>query len=521
MSVVAVTRALLSVWDKTGLPAFGRRLVEAGCELVSSGGTAAVLRAADLPVTLVEDVTGFPEILGGRVKTLHPMIHGGILADPGLASHQADLDAHGITPFQLVVTDLYPFEAVVAQQGTSEAEAIEHIDIGGPAMIRAAAKNHASVGVVTSPEQYEEVATAAEHGGLPAELRNRLAAEAFFRTASYDAAIVGWLGRGDVLPERVVLPLERFSELRYGENPHQPGSLYRVRGREPWWARARLVQGKEMSFNNWADAEAAWRLACRFSMPAAVVVKHTNPCGVAVNDGIGAAVRAAWECDPQSAFGGVVAVNRPLDAAAAEQLGSVFVEVVVVPEGTDASIPDALAAKPNVRVLAASSIADTGLDLRGVEGGFLAQARDSITSDLTGDGERPDHWPSGWRVASKRTPTDAERADLVLAWIVAAGTKSNAVVVAKEGAAIGVGAGDQSRIGAAERAVAKAGKRANGAAAASDAFFPFADGVEVLADAGVTAVVEPGGSRKDDEVISAADERGMALVFTGRRHFLH
>ena len=506
MSRLAVERALVSVYDKAGLVSFATRLVEAGVEIVSSGGTADALRDAGLGVTPVEEVTGAPEMLGGRVKTLHPAIHGGILADLGDEHHRQDLDRHGIRPFQLVVVNLYPFEETVSRDDATEAEIVEKIDIGGPTMVRAAAKNHAWVGVVTDPSQYEEVAAAVAEGGLELELRRRLAAAAFFRTARYDAAITAWLHPG-TLPQRMVLPLERVDSLRYGENPHQPGASYRQVGAVAWWADARLLQGKEMSFNNHLDAEAAWRLACRFESPAVVIVKHTNPCGVAVAADPATAFARAWDCDPLSAFGGVVGINRPLDAATAEAITANFVEVVVAPV-VDEVAASILSTKPNLRVLAAEPPGDDGLDLRRIEGGFVAQVRDA---------------PGGeeWETVSKRGPTDTEMEDLRFAWTVAAATKSNAIVVAKDGAAIGVGAGDQSRVGAAQRAVARAGDRAHGAVAASDAFFPFADGLETLAEAGVTAVVEPGGARRDDEVIAAADRLGVALVFTGRRHFLH
>ncbi len=509
MSRVPVRRALLSVYDKAGLVPFAKRLVACGAELVSSGGTARALREAGLAVTEVSDVTGSPEMLGGRVKTLHPRIHGGLLADPDDAGHAADLTAQGIEPFQLVVSNLYPFEKVL-RGGVADDEAVELIDIGGPAMTRAAAKNHAHVGIVTSPEQYDEVAAAVEAGGLDADLRRRLAAAAFFRTAASDAGIVEWLGGGSATPEHLVLPLRRHAGLRYGENPHQAAAVYADALRPAgWWQQARQVQGKEMSFNNLVDAEAAWRLAAEFTAPAAVVVKHTNPCGVAVGASPAEAFAAAWECDPLSAFGGVVALNRPLDAAVAAALADRYVEVVVAPEVT-AGAGEALAAKGAMRVLEAPLPSGGDRDLRRLEGGLLAQERDALPAGR-----------ESWEVQTRRAPTDAEWADLEFAWAVAAHTKSNAVVIAAGRAAVGVGAGDQSRVGAAERAVRRAGERARGGAAASDAFFPFRDGLDVLADAGVTAIVEPGGSRRDQEVIDAAAERDVALVFTARRHFRH
>jgi phosphoribosylaminoimidazolecarboxamide formyltransferase/IMP cyclohydrolase len=508
MSAVAVRRALVSVSDKAGLAAFAGRLVAAGVEIVSSGGTAAHLSAEGIPVTPVADVTGAPEILGGRVKTLHPAIHGGILADIGSEEHRRDLEAQDIAPFQLVVVNLYPFEETVARGGV-ESDAVEQIDIGGPAMIRAAAKNHKWVGAVVSPARYDEVAVAIESGGLTSELRRRLAVEAFFRTAAYDAAIVAWLGGDTALPGHLVLPLERAEELRYGENPHQAAALYGSPEGSPWWRSARTVQGKAMSFNNYADAEAAWRLVNDLKSPAAVIVKHTNACGAAEAADLPRAFRAAWDCDPLSAFGGVVALNESLDPETAAQIAEYFVEVVIALDITDAAAA-ALAGKKNLRVLTAPPPRSADLDMRRLEDGLLIQERDGVTSG--GD---------EWQVMSGRGPTDSETAGLRLAWTVAAHTKSNAIVVAKEGAAVGIGAGDQSRVGAAERALARAGDRAGGAVAASDAFFPFRDGIDALSAAGVSAVIEPGGSVRDGEIVAACDEHGMALVFTGRRHFRH
>jgi phosphoribosylaminoimidazolecarboxamide formyltransferase/IMP cyclohydrolase len=509
MSRLPVTRAVVSVSDRTGLEDFARRLHAAGVEIVSSGGTAAALAKAGVPVTLVSSVTGAPEMLGGRVKTLHPRIHGGILADLGSREHLADLEQHGIAPFQLVVVNLYPFEQTVTRPGATPEEVVEQIDVGGPAMVRAAAKNHAWVGVVTSPAQYAQVAEAVEAGGLDLDLRRSLARAAFFTTAAYDAAIVRWLEGAEPLPERMVVALERVASLRYGENPHQEAALYRERGREPWWATTRLLQGKEMSFNNYADAEAARRQVGEHLLPACVIVKHTNPCGVAVAPTLEQAFRLAWECDPVSAFGSVVALNRPLDEATARAMVEAgFIEVVVAPE-VDGAAASLLAARANLRVLAVpTTVPATELDLRRVEGGFLAQTPDRVETE-------------GWQVVTSRAPTASEWDDLDLAWKVAAHTKSNAIVVARAGQAVGIGAGDQSRVGAAERAVRQAGDRARGGSAASDAFFPFADGLEVLASAGVTAVVQPGGSRGDEAVIAAAEQRGMALVLTGRRHFRH
>lgn len=508
MTRIPVRRALLSVSNKHGLLEFAHRLVDADVELVSSGGTAGILSEAGLPVTKVSDVTGAPEILGGRVKTLHPRVHGGILANLSEEHHRRELEEHGILPFELVVSNLYPFEKTIANPDVGEADAIEEIDIGGPTLVRAAAKNHAWVGIVTSPDQYDEVAAAVEAGGLDDALRRRLAREAFFRTAAYDAAIVGWFERtDDGLPERIVLPLERTAELRYGENPHQPGAAFRTVGVKAWWEDSEQLQGKAMSFNNYVDADAAWRHVQEFDDPACVVVKHTNACGVAIAAELETAFRLAWDADPLSAFGSVIAVNRPLDLATAEAMAAAgFIEVVVAPSVEDVG---PLASKSNVRVIVAPPPGRRGVDLRQVDGGFVGQEWDAVTID------------DEWTVVSARAPSPEEMRDLRFAWRVSAHTKSNAIVIARAGQAVGIGAGDQSRVGASERAIRQAGDRAAGAVAASDAFFPFADGIEALAAAGVSAVIEPGGSKGDAEVIAAADRFGVALVFTGRRHFRH
>jgi phosphoribosylaminoimidazolecarboxamide formyltransferase / IMP cyclohydrolase len=499
LSKVPVRRALISVYDKEGVVELASRLASAGVALVSSGGTATALEDAGLEVTRVEEVTGAPEMLGGRVKTLHPRIHGGILARGVLESDLTDLEANGIETFQLVVVNLYPFRETAAS-GAGFEDVIEKIDIGGPAMVRAAAKNHAHVGVVISPSQYEAVAAAVESGGLDDDLRRSLAAEAFFHTASYDSAIVNWLG------DDRVIPLRKVSGLRYGENPHQEAGLFVEDGARPWWLTATLHQGKEMSFNNYQDAEAAWVLAN--SHPGTVaIIKHTNPCGAAHGDNVADAFEQAWACDPLSAFGGVVAINGVLDEKTAKSIADKFVEVVICARATSEALA-VLEGKQSLRVLEATPPVLAEPDLTRIDGGILIQERD-------GDGD------SVWEVAGRREPSDEERADLEFAWKVASHTKSNAIVIVRGGAAVGVGAGDQSRVGAAERAVLKAGDRAKGAVAASDAFFPFRDGLDTLARAGITAVIEPGGSRNDEEVIAAADEHGMALIFTGIRHFLH
>ena len=508
MTRLPVFRAILSVWDKSGLVEFARRLAAAEVEIVASGGTASALESAGIEVTRISDLTGAVEILGGRVKTLHPKIHGGILADTTVESHRKDLDAHDITPIGLVVVNLYPFEATISNPDVTVSEAIEKIDIGGPGMVRAAAKNHRRVGVVVDPHQYDEVAAAVESGGLDDDLRLRLAREAFFRTARYDAAIVGWLERGSPTPDRLVFTLEKQRTLRYGENPHQQGAAYAEPSSASWWATADQLQGKEMSFNNYLDAEAAWRLVHEFEEPAVAIVKHANPCGLAVAAALHDAFTSAWECDPLSAFGGVIALNRVLDLKTAGRIAKAgFVEVVVA-EGVEESAARAMAGKADLRLLTAVAPSSTDTDVRRIEGGFVLQERDRLRG-------------SDRRVVSTRPPSADESANLEFAWRTAAHTKSNAIVLARGMAAIGVGAGDQSRVGAAERAVVKAGDRALGSVAASDAFFPFRDGLDVLAEAGVTAVIEPGGSKRDDEVIAAAEEHGLALVFAGRRHFRH
>jgi phosphoribosylaminoimidazolecarboxamide formyltransferase/IMP cyclohydrolase len=494
-----MSRALISVHDKTGLVPFVERLVAEGYEIVSSGGTAAALREEGIDVTTVDEVTGSPEILGGRVKTLHPGIHGGILARG--EGDAAELSANGIEPFDLVVCNLYPFRETVANEASSAADIIETIDIGGPAMIRAAAKNHEHVAIVVTPTQYDEVASAVESGTMDGPLRRRLAAEAFFHTASYDAAIVGWIG------DDLVIPLRHHGDLRYGENPHQGAAVYLEDATPAWWADARQLQGKEMSFNNYADAEAAWRLASDLGDGTVTVIKHTNAAGAARGRPIAETFELAWEGDSLAAFGGVVAVNGVIDLETAEAISGLFIEVVVA-KGVEEDARQAMGAKGSLRVLVANSPSKTGLDVRRIEGGLLVQERDVVDTD-------------GWEVASERAPTELELSSLRFAWVIAAHAKSNAIVIAKDEQAVGVGAGDQSRVGAAERAVAKAAGRADGGVAASDAFFPFRDGIDTLAAAGVTAVVEPGGSRNDQEVIDAANEHGMALLFTGKRHFRH
>ncbi len=502
-------RALLSVHDKTGIADLARGLVEAGWELVSSGGTASVLADEGVPVVEVGEVTGAPEILGGRVKTLHPAIHGGILADRSNPGHLADLEARGIVPIDLVVGNLYPF--------TSD-PGIELIDIGGPTMVRAAAKNYAYVGVVVDPADYRPVLDELRAvGSLSDATRRRLARSAFAHTAAYDAAIVAWLDEdpssdhaNDLLKPSLHLALDRVHDLRYGENPHQAGARYRAVGSSGWWDTAVVHGGKAMSYLNLFDTEAAWRLVHRLGdEPCAVVVKHANPCGAAVGSDIADAYLSAHRCDPVSAFGGVVAVNRPVTPAMAEALSEVFTEVVVAP----AYEPDALVLlgeRKNLRVLEAGPPGWPELDVRGIDGGLLVQTADELVAE-----------PSVWRVVTEREPTGAEWADLEFAWRVVARVSSNAIVLVKDRCAVGIGAGQQNRRDAGRIAAEKAAGRAIDGACASDAFFPFRDGLDAAADAGVTAVVQPGGSLRDDEVVAAADAHGMAMVFTNERHFRH
>jgi phosphoribosylaminoimidazolecarboxamide formyltransferase/IMP cyclohydrolase len=496
-------RALLSVYDKAGIVEFAKGLVALGWEVVSSGGTAQSLAQAGVAVIEVAEITGAPEMLGGRVKTLHPVIHGGILADRSKPEHLADLEKRGIAPIDLVVGNLYPF---------SSDPSIELIDIGGPTMVRAAAKNHAHVGIVVNPEDYPVVLNELQaEGGLSAATRRRLARDAFAHTAAYDAAIVGWFDEdADPLPPSLHLALDRVQDLRYGENPHQVGARYRLAGQSGWWDEAITHGGKAMSYLNLFDTEAAWRLVhCLGDGPAAVVIKHANPCGAAVADDITAAYLAAHAGDPVSAFGGIVAVNRPVTLAMAQAVSEVFTEVVVAP-GFEPEALLLLKEKKNLRILEAPAPQWPDLEVRNIDGGLLVQTADAVTVD------RDD-----WSVATEREPTAAEWEDLVFAWRVAARVSSNTIVLVKDGQAVGIGAGQQNRRDAGRIATDKAAGRAAGGACASDAFFPFRDGLDAAIEAGATAVIQPGGSVRDDEVIATADEAGMAMVFTGQRHFRH
>ncbi len=583
-------RAILSVYDKTGLTEFAAGLAGLGYELVASGGTARALSAAGLPVTAVEQVTGHPEILGGRVKTLHPAIHGGILARR-TPEHLAELAHHGIAAVDLVVCNLYPFAATVARPGVTEAEAVEEIDIGGVTLLRAAAKNFEAVTVVCDPADYRDVLTALQAGELPIATRRRLALKAFRHTAAYDAAIAAWLAGAvetlpgetaqttSPLPETLILAAERVQLLRYGENPHQQAALYRWVGVEPAFDQ---LQGKELSYNNLLDLEAAWAMPQEFEEPAVAIIKHTNPSGLATADTLVEAYRLAFACDPVSAFGSIIAVNREVDLAFVQELGSLFVEVLAAPGYTDAALAWLAAHKKNCRVMAArggtrtgdpsvvarggsgegghgegghgegehgagartgdpSVVASAGghggppvrlvrsgegghgegghgegghggppLLLRSVAGGLLAQTPDDRGVD-----------ESRWQVVTRRQPTAAERRSLAFAWLAVKHVKSNAIVFVQGTATVGVGAGQMNRVDSVYLAARRAGDRARGAVMGSDAFFPFADGIEAAAAAGVTACIQPGGSLRDEEVIAAADRAGMAMIFTGERHFRH
>lgn len=503
--------ALVSVYDKSGVTEFARELYELGWSLLSSGGTATVIAEAGIPVTDVAEITGVPAILGHRVVTLHPKVHGGILANRSDETHLADLEEFGIDPIDLVVVNLYPFSA---EPG------VELIDIGGPAMVRAAAKNYADVAVVVNPDEYEFVVDEIrEHGAIRPSTRRQLARDAFAHTAAYDAAIVRWFDSTDEeadrdeLPKTLHLALERVETLRYGENPHQAGARYRdltsQAGTLGWWETVTQHGGKAMSYLNVYDTEAAWRLAHQFGQPTAVVVKHANPCGVASADTIVEAYTKAHNCDPVSAFGGIVAVNRPVSRSMAESLAPVFTEVVIAP-GYEEGALEILMAKANLRVLSASEPQSRQLDIRTVDGGLLVQTADEAVNDR-----------SSWSVVTDVSPSDEQWADIEFAWQVCAAVSSNAIVYAKDRQALGIGAGQQNRLDSSRIAAERSAGRADGGVCASDAFFPFRDGLDAAVAAGIRAVVQPGGSVRDDEVIAAANEAGIAMVFTGRRHFRH
>ncbi len=512
MSLLRPARALLSVSDKTGLVELARALTRHGVALISTGGTAKALRDAGLEVDDVATLTGQPEILDGRVKTLQAKIHGGILARRDDPAHMATLAEHGIAAIDLVVVNLYPFAATVAS-GADFDTCVENIDIGGPAMIRASAKNHEHVAIVTDPADYAAIAAALDAGGVGADLRRELARKAFAHTAGYDAAIANWLGE-EGLPDPLLVAAPLVQSLRYGENPHQAAALYRLDQGRHGVALGRQLQGKELSYNNLQDADAAVELVASFDRPAAVIIKHTNPCGVAVADGLADAWARALAADPVSAFGGIVALNREVDAATAEGLVSLFLEVLVAP-GFSADAREILGQKGNLRLIELDRLPgpdDAMLDIKSVAGGLLVQVRDAGTSD-----------PGGWTSPTARAPSVAERAGLEFAWAVVRQVRSNAIVMARGLTTCGIGAGQTSRVGAVELAArqAAAGGGEGPLVLASDAFFPFADGIERAAASGVTAIVQPGGSMRDKEVIQACDQHEIAMLLTGRRHFKH
>src|SRR5262245_9427491 len=524
---IRIERALLSVSDKSGLLDFARGLAALGVEILSTGGTASALKGAGIAVKDIAEHTGLPEMMDGRLKTLHPKVHGGLLAVRGNAAHQAAAERHGIAPIDLLVVNLYPFEATVAAGAPFEA-AIENIDIGGPAMIRAAAKNHAAVTVVVDPADYARVLEemAAQGGATSAALRQALAAKAYARTAAYDAAISAWFAEvlGEPAPAWRAFGGKLAQELRYGENPHQRAAFYRMAGKRPGVATLEQHQGKELSYNNLADTDAAFELVAEFepATPAVAIIKHANPCGVATGGSLIEAYRKALFCDPVSAFGGIIALNGPIDAATAAEITGIFTEVVIAPQAS-AEAKTIFASKKNLRLLTTGALPDPrrqDVSFRSLSGGFLVQSRDgAMVDDLE------------LKVVSKRPPTPQELADLKFAFKVAKHVKSNAIVYAKDGATVGIGAGQMSRVDSARIAAWKsleAAKAAGlseplakGAVVASDAFFPFADGLLAAAEAKVTAVIQPGGSMRDKEVIAAADAHGLAMVFTGVRHFRH
>jgi len=509
-----IRRALISVYEKTGLVELGQALSSAGVEILSTGSTAKTLAGAGVPVIAVEDYTGFPEMMGGRVKTLHPRIHGGILADQNNPEHLAAIASHDIAPFDLIIINLYPFAATIAS-GADFAECIEQIDIGGPSMLRGAAKNHGSVAVISQPSQYGLVTEAISAGGFTLAERTRLAMETFRTTAEYDATIATWLGdqleAGDEWKAAI---FHRIASLRYGENPHQRASVY---GNNSGWitpgiAQAIQLHGKEMSFNNYTDADAAVRSAYDHSEPCVAIIKHANPCGIAVGSTIEEAYARAHACDPISAFGGVVATNRPVSLEMATALSEVFTEVVIAPS-YEAGAVEVLSKKPSIRILTLAEYVNPSIERRPISGGILIQDSDLV--DAPGDSA------SRWTQVSGEPVSAEVLADLQFAWRAVRAVKSNAILLAHDGASVGVGMGQVNRVDCARLAVTRAGERAAGSVASSDAFFPFADGLQILIDAGVTAVVQPGGSVRDEEVIAAAKAGGIAMFFTGVRHFSH
>ena len=522
---IQVRRALISVSDKSRVEELAKAIHEAGAEIVSTGSTAARIREAGIPVTDAAEVTGFPEILDGRVKTLHPHVHGGLLGDLRLESHEQQLADLGIAPFELVVVNLYPFAATIAA-GAGYEDAVEQIDIGGPAMVRASAKNHANVAIVVNPDRYDDIIAALAAEGTTYAQRRELAAAAFAHTAEYDATVSGWFaqqlaedaGQAALLPERLEVTADRAAELRYGENSHQQAALYQLDG-GAGLAQAQQLHGKEMSYNNYVDADAAVRAAYDFTQPAVAIIKHANPCGIAIAPNglddaaaIAEAHRRAHACDPLSAFGGVVAANRPVSVEMAETLSEIFTEVVVAP-GFDDGAVEVLARKKNIRLLQLpAGYAREAVELRQISGGLLAQTPDTFPEA---------GFSANWELATGEAADADTLRDLEFAWVASRAVKSNAILLARDGASVGVGMGQVNRVDSCHLAVNRAGERAAGAVAASDAFFPFADGLQVLIEGGVRAVVQPGGSVRDDEVKAAADAAGLTMYFTGERHFFH
>jgi len=505
---MAMKGALISVSDKTGVVDFARGLEEAGFEIISSGGTAQVLAEAGVKVNKVADLTGAPEILDGRVKTLHPKIHGGILADRRKDSHVAELAKHGIAPIDLVVVNLYPFEQTVARPEVTEDDAIENIDIGGPAMVRAAAKNWHSVAVVVTPDHYDIILDEIKDSGeVSLDTRRTLAVEAFRHTSAYDAAIVDYFGADESWPERMVVSATKIMDLRYGENPHQEAAFYAT-GAQQGLAGAEQLHGKALSYNNLLDTDAAYELVSELDEYACAIIKHSNPCGVAIASSIHEAYVRAYECDTTSAFGGIIALNSLCTQAAAEEIAKIFCEVVIAPSFEPGAL-EVLGAKKNLRILQAPLFTSSDIEVRRVAGGLLLQTPDG-----------PDD-ATGAKVVTETQPTEEQLADLRLAWTIVKHVKSNAIVLVKGGAAVGVGAGQMSRVESTQLAARRAGERAVGTVCASDAFFPFRDGLDAAVEAGAVAVIQPGGSVRDDEVIEAADEHGIPMLFTGRRHFRH
>jgi phosphoribosylaminoimidazolecarboxamide formyltransferase / IMP cyclohydrolase len=528
---IPLKRALVSVYDKTGLEELVRGLHEAGVSLVSTGGSAALIESLGIPVTKVEDLTGFPECLDGRVKTLHPKVHAGILADRRLDAHVEQLAELGVEPFDLVVSNLYPFTETV-MSGASPDECVEQIDIGGPSMVRAAAKNHPSVAIVTSPERYDDVLRAAGEGGFTLAERRALAAEAFVHTATYDVHVASWMGNvlhdssgGDGFPAWMGATWNKKATLRYGENPHQAAALY-VNGfqPQPGLAQGEQLHGKEMSYNNYIDADAAHRAAHDHGdRPTVAIIKHANPCGIAVGsagEDIAAVHARAHACDPVSAYGGIIATNRPVTRAMAETVKDIFTEVVLAPDFDDDAL-ELLTTKKNLRLLRVAPPA-VGGDSRSISGGLLLQHRDAIDAEgKDKDGNPTGDDPARWRLVAGDPATEETVADLEFAWRAIRAVKSNAILLATDGASVGVGMGQVNRVDSCHLAVTRAGDRAKGSVAASDAFFPFADGPQILIDAGVRAIVAPGGSIRDEEVIAAAQAAGVTMYFTGTRHFAH